>query len=80
MKEYTETEQLLLTALAVKEFDNLNAVCGLLTDLYMVKDEYTKEEAKLKAKEFENKVVTNLVELLPHAERLAQQSIEQSNR
>ena len=80
MKEYTETEQLLLTALAVKNYENMNAVCGLLTDLYMVKDEYTKEESKLKVKEFQDKIMTNLVELLPHAEKIAQQAKEQSNR
>lgn len=80
MKEYTETEQLLLTALAVKNYESIGAVCGLLTDLYMVKDEYTKEESKLKVKEFQDKIMTNLVELLPHAEKIAQQAKEQSNR
>lgn len=80
MKEYTETEQLLLTTLAVKNYENLNAVCGLLTDLYMVKDEYTKEEAQLKVKEFKDKIVTNLIDILPHVEKLAQQAVEESNR
>ena len=36
MKEYTETEQLLLTALAVKNYESMGAVCGLLTDLYIL--------------------------------------------
>ena len=80
MKEYTETEQLLLTALAVKNYESMGAVCGLLTDLYMVKDEYTKEEAKLKVKEFQDKIIKNLIELLPHTAKLAQQAEEESNR
>lgn len=80
MKEYTETEQLLLTALAVKNYESMDAVCELLTNLYMVKDEYTKEESKLKVEEFKAKIVANLIEVLPHAEKIAQQAKEQSNR
>ena len=80
MKEYTETEQLLLTTLAVKNYESLGAVCGLLTDLYMLKDEYTKEEAQLKVNEFKNKMIANLIDILPHVEKLAQQAEEQSNR
>ena len=80
MKEYTETEQLLLTALAVKNYENMNAACGLLTDLYKVKDNYNEEEAKLKVEEFKDKIVTNLIDFIPHAEKIAQQAKEQSNR